>query len=112
KLVNDGQLTVTGDGNDATYTAVEPASEETSEQAVVSEGGQANNETAGQGENQPPVETETGKKNDTSVTKITNSRNNDKFSFNGLDGLGKGPLCRELIKKVVADNPGITVKKL
>lgn len=114
KLVNDGHVVIEGEA----YTAVESASEETNvvnednEQTVVSHGEQANSETHGQNENQPPVATGASKKNEQPATKASTSRNNDRFSFKGQDGLGKGPLCREFLKAVVADNPGITMKKL
>lgn len=114
KMVNDGQITVEGEA----YTTVDTAGEEittineTSEQPVVSAGEQANNETPEANESQPPVEIVDGTKSEQPITKASTGRNNDKFSFNGQDGLGKGPLCRELIRQIVADTPGITFKKL
>ncbi len=114
KLISDGLITGTGEGKGITYVAVESPTEETNIVKDDTEQGQAeqqeDNEIPEENENQRPVETGSEKKNRQLTTKASMTRNNDKFKFMGQE-LGKGPLCRELLRHI-ANTEQLTYKKL
>lgn len=114
KLVREGQLMVAGQGNEATYDLVEQDGHrnvivDNKDWAGEPQGGESTNGTAGQNANQPVITNEVTTAKDHSVSKAVTTRNNTKYSFMGQE-LGKGPLCRELIRHIAQQ--GITFKKL
>lgn len=115
KLVREGQLIVAGQGNDATYDLVKPDENtnvivDNNDEAGEPQDEELTNETAGQDDNQQPwVTSEESTLKDQPASKAITTRNNDKYSFMGQE-LGKGPLCRELIRHIAQQ--GITFKKL
>lgn len=106
RLTKDGQIKPEGEG----YTIIEAIGQAVEETRTAAENMSETNEQLAQKDNSPTAEEPAKPIGNTS--KGTAARNNDKFSFKGQDGLGKGPLCREFLKAVVVDNPGITMKKL
>ncbi len=110
KMVNDGQITATGEGNETTYSLAEADAEElvvdeteTEEQNLLTE------ETA-EGENDEAVETEATPAAIKTKNKGT-GRDTCKYKFGGAE-YGKGPLVRAVIAKYIEDNPTTTFKQL
>lgn len=113
KMVTEGQLSIEGEGKEATYDLAvpeenviideQPSAEETTEEATKEE----KTEQPTTSEEQ----TDTEDKNEQPADKTVTYRNNDKFTFNGQE-YGKGPLVRTLVAQYVADNPNTTLKKL
>lgn len=109
KLLKEGRITSTGEGNETTYSLNEnfveaPASED----------------QTGATENPAPIVpiVEGEKKDDkpqttTGETKVkeATSRDNSKYKFNGEE-YGKGPLVRAVVAKYVEDHPDTTHKQL
>ena len=98
KMVNEGQITVVGEGSETTYSLAEADEVEL-----------AVGETA-EGENDEAVGTEATP----AATKTKNTetgRDTCKYKFGGAE-YGKGPLVRAVLAKFVEDNPSTTFKQL
>jgi len=122
KMVNEGQITVEGEGHDATYSVPEATAAEamTSFAVEVAHEPQVapSQEIVAQTQPEQPNPNPTaevkneGKKDAVPAVTKTIGRNNDKFSFNGVDDLSKGALARAIVEKYVKDNQNTTYKKL
>ena len=138
KMLGDGQISAQGEGQETTYSISEAAGIEpaTEEQHVIDETpqsqvdtdvktgtGEQNEQTEQPGaevneevkEAQPGANVGDEKKDEPviekTITKGTTSRDNSKFTFNGVE-LGKGPLVRAVVAKYVEDHPETTYKQL
>jgi len=125
KMLTDGQITVQGEGADATYTIAETVSvEQTTEvQPVVDETNQSvavSEENVGgekhTGDKEAPGAEANGEVNEEPVvvvntTKATTSRDNTKYIFEN-EAYGKGRLVVAVLKKFVSDNPSTTYLQL
>lgn len=119
KMVNEKQITVEGEGHDATYVVaiaeVDTEEEVATEVQPFVEQASPSEETQVTEEQPDELETPENKDEENvkvdSIQKATTPRNNNKFKFNGEE-LGKGTLVRTIIAKYVNDNPNTTYKKL
>ena len=133
QMLKDGQIISSGDGNETTYLVVDVSVETPMEQPHVETVNEAPSEgqevTTVHNEAPPIVEqplsnevivppavvdpeknTGNGKPQETVVTKTT-ERDNSKFLFNGIE-MNKSQLVRSIVAHYVAQNQGITYKKL
>ena len=127
KMQTEGQIKSEGEGNDTTYCIVEISAETQNDEASTNEaekspetnievvntpanehGGEQANKEAQDGEQKGGEQTN---QKVTTASEQATPRNNNKFKFNGEE-YGKGPLVRAVVAQFVADNPGITYKKL
>jgi len=125
KMLVDGQITVQGEGAEATYmlaetvsveqiTEVQPTVDETNQSLVVSEENVGGEEQTG--DKDAPGAEVNGEVNEETVvvvntTKATTSRDNTKYIFE-KEAYGKGRLVVAVLKKFVSDNPSTTYLQL
>jgi len=122
KLLSDGEIISTGEGNDTLYSSVvkveaiadekqDSVKELTVADSMTEEQTEANTATENETEVEESKTVETETKETEPITKKTSGRNNDKFKFEGEE-YGKGALVRAVLKKYVSENVGITYKQL
>ena len=115
KLQTEQQITSQGEGPDMTFTTVEETPAGDNETPVVIEPivpvvTPSTEETADKQnvtEDKTPVE----EKKEEPITKVTSTRNKDKYIFNGEE-YGKGPFVRTVVAQVMIDHPSTTFKQL
>jgi len=122
QMVKDGQIISAGEGSDTVYSILATTATETivlSATDVASEprvGASQEIVTDTQPEQlnpNPPAEVKNeGTKDAVPAVSKTTGRNNDKFSFDGVNDLSKGALARAIVEKYVKGNQNTTYKKL
>jgi len=110
KMVNDGQITATGEGNATTYSLAEAGDMELAADETGTEEQNLQTEETTAGTNDETVET----KQTSAATKTKDKgtgRDTGKYKFGNAE-YGKGPLVRAVLAKFVDDNPNTTFKQL